>query len=134
MGKIDKRQQQLEESVRRYLDTIKSADRTSPIGFDLKTVRLHDKIALLRQRMREREQIKEQLKKEPDRQLSLTYPDSRSMASGGKETGTVGYDVQTVVDTKHHLIVEHERRILEAIAANAAGWRSRRRVRWASRT
>jgi hypothetical protein len=48
------------------------------------------------------------LKNEPDKQLSLTDPDSRSMTSGGKKTGTVGYNVQTVVDTKHHLIVEHE--------------------------
>jgi transposase len=107
-GKIDKRQQQIEESVQRYLDMIETADRTSPIGFDVKTVRLYEKIALLRQRMRELEQVKKQLKKEPDRQLSLTDPDSRSMTSGGKRTGTVGYNVQTVVDTKHHLIVEHE--------------------------
>lgn len=107
-GKIGKRQQQIEESVQRYLDMIETADRTSPTGFDVKTVRLYEKIALLRQRMRELEQIKEQLKKEPDRQMSLTDPDSRSMTSGGKRTGTVGYNVQTVVDTKHHLIVEHE--------------------------
>src|SRR6201746_15623 len=51
-GKIDKRQQQIEESVQRYLDMIETADRTSPIGFDVKTVRLYEKIALLRQRMR----------------------------------------------------------------------------------
>jgi transposase len=107
-GKIDKRQQQIEESVQRYLDMIETADRTSPTGFDVKTVRLYEKIALLRQQMRELDQIKKQLKKEPDGQLSLTDPDSRSMTSGGKRTGTVGYNVQTVVDAKHHLIVEHE--------------------------
>ncbi|RKT20877.1 transposase [Paraburkholderia sp. RAU2J] len=49
-GKIDKRQQQIEESVQRYLDMIETADRTSPTGFDVKTVRLYEKIALLRQR------------------------------------------------------------------------------------
>jgi transposase len=107
-GKIDKRQQQIEESVQRYLDMIETAGRTSPTGFDVKTVRLCEKIALLRQRMRELEQIRQRLKKEPDRQLSLTDPDSRSMTSGGKRTGTVGYNVQVAVDTKHHLIVEHE--------------------------
>ncbi|CAB3810568.1 IS1182 family transposase ISBusp4 [Paraburkholderia ultramafica] len=107
-GKIDKRQQQIEESVQRYLDMIETADRISPTGFDVKTVRLYEKIAILRQRMRELEQIRERLKKEPDRQLSLTDPDSRSMTSGGKRTGTVGYNVQVAVDTKHHLIVEHE--------------------------
>ena len=107
-GKIDKRQQQIEESVQRYLDAIETADRTSPIGFDVKTVRLYEKIARLRQQMRELEQIRAQLKNQPDKQLSLTDPDSRSMTSDGRRTGTVGYNVQTAVDTKHHLIVEHE--------------------------
>ncbi|CAB3745561.1 IS1182 family transposase ISBusp4 [Paraburkholderia sediminicola] len=107
-GKIDKRQQQIEESVQRYLDAIETADRTSPTGFDAKTVRLYEKITRLRQQMRELNQIKKQLVKQPDRQLSLTDPDSRSMTSGGKRTGTVGYNVQAAVDTKHHLIVEHE--------------------------
>jgi hypothetical protein len=74
----------------------------------VKTVRLYEKIARLRQRMRELEQIKKQLKKQPDGQLSHTDPDSRSMTSGGKRTGTVGYNVQAAVDTKHHLIVEHD--------------------------
>src|SRR4030081_1847978 len=30
------------------------------------------------------------------------------MATSGKGTGLVGYNVQTAVDTKHHLIVAHE--------------------------
>ena len=94
--------------MQRYLDMGETADRTSPIGFDVKTVRLYVKIALLRHRMRELAQIKTRLKNEPDEQLSLTDPDSRCMTSGGKRTGTVGYNVQAVVDTKHHLIVEHD--------------------------
>ena len=44
----------------------------------------------------------------PDQQLSLTDPDARSMATSGKGTGVVGYNVQTAVDTEHHLIVAHE--------------------------
>jgi hypothetical protein len=44
----------------------------------------------------------------PDGQLSLTDPDARSMTSQGKGTGIVGYNVQTAVETKHHLIVTHE--------------------------
>ena len=52
--------------------------------------------------------MKERLKSEPDEQLSLTDPDSRSMKSQAKGTGVVGYNVQTAVDTKHHLIVAHE--------------------------
>jgi hypothetical protein len=107
-SKIDKRQQQIEESVQRYLDLIETADRTSPTGFDVKTVRLYEKIARLRQQMRELAQLRKQLEKQPDKQLSMTDPDARSMATSGRGSGIVGYNVQVAVDTKHQLIVEHE--------------------------
>ncbi|SAL81438.1 transposase IS4 family protein [Caballeronia telluris] len=58
--------------------------------------------------MRNLEQIKEQLKTQPDGQLSMTDPDARSMATSGKGSGMVGYNVQVAVDAKHHLIVAHE--------------------------
>ncbi|MDH6148663.1 hypothetical protein OKW46_002588 [Paraburkholderia sp. WSM4179] len=92
----------------RYLDLIESADRTSPTGFDVKTVRLYEKMARLRQQMHELNQIKKQLKKQPDKQLSMTDPDARSMATSGRGSGIVGDNVQAAVDTKHHLIVGHE--------------------------
>jgi hypothetical protein len=44
----------------------------------------------------------------PDQQISLTDPDSRSMATSGRGSGVVGYNVQIAVDTEHHLIVAHE--------------------------
>ena len=44
----------------------------------------------------------------PDKQISLTDPDARSMATSGKDTGMVGYNVQAAVDAKHHLIAAHE--------------------------
>ncbi|SIT50751.1 hypothetical protein BN2476_930049 [Paraburkholderia piptadeniae] len=107
-GKIDKRRQPIEESVQRYLDAIETADRTTPTGFDVKTVHLYEKIARLRREMREFARIKKQLQKHPDKQLSMTDPDARSMATSGRGSGIVGYNVQVAVDTKHHLIVEHE--------------------------
>jgi transposase len=44
----------------------------------------------------------------PDQQISLTDPDAPSMATNGKGTGIVGYNVQVAVDTTSHLIVAHE--------------------------
>ena len=106
--KIDKRQQQLEQSIQRYLDALDTADRTQPVEVEAKTERLQEKLKKLRQQMRQLDQIKEQLKHHPDGQLSLTDSDARSMTSNGKGTGLVGYNVQAAVDAKHHLIVAHE--------------------------
>ena len=58
--------------------------------------------------MRRLEGIARQLDETPDGQISLTDPDARSMATYGKGTGLVGYNVQTAVDTDTHLIVAHE--------------------------
>jgi hypothetical protein len=52
--------------------------------------------------------IEKQMLASPDEQISLTDPDSRSMATSGRGSGVVGYNVQTAVDTEHHLIVAHE--------------------------
>jgi transposase len=107
-GKIDKRQQQIEESIQRYLNALETADRTQPAELEAKTDRLQEKIERLRRQMRQLDNTKEQLRTQPDGQLSLTDRDARSMTSHGKGTGTVGYNVQAAVDAKHHLIVAHE--------------------------
>jgi hypothetical protein len=52
--------------------------------------------------------IEQQVLASPDQQISLTDPDSRSMATSGRGSGVVSYNVQTAVDTEHHLIVAHE--------------------------
>jgi len=44
----------------------------------------------------------------PDEQISLTDPDSRSMATSGRGSGVVGYNVQVAIETEHHLIITHE--------------------------
>ncbi len=44
----------------------------------------------------------------PARQISLSDPDARSMATSGRGSGMVGYNVQAAVETTHHLIVAHE--------------------------
>ena len=52
--------------------------------------------------------MEQQVQAAPDKQVSLTDPDARSMATSGRGTGMVGYNVQTAVDAEHHLIVAHD--------------------------
>jgi transposase len=89
-GKIDKRPQQIEQSIQRYLDELETADRTQPAEIEAKTARLKDKIKKLREQMRQLEDTKEQLEHEPDGQISATDPDDRSMISQAKGSGLVG--------------------------------------------
>ena len=107
-GKVDKRQQQVEENIQRYLSALETADRTERAGLGGKTVQIKEKIAQLRQQLRALDVVREQLKEQPDGQLSTTDPDARSMATGSKSSGAVAYNVQVAVDTRNHLIVAHE--------------------------
>lgn len=108
-GKIERRERELEESIQRYLDALETADRTQPVEIQAKTARLQGKIQKMRQRMQELQAVKAQLKAQPDQQLSQTDPDARAMTTySAKGTAMVGYNVQTAVDTKSHLIVAHE--------------------------
>lgn len=58
--------------------------------------------------MRYLQEMGERLRQAPDEQISLTDPDARSMATSGRSTGMVGYNVQIAVDAEHHLIVAHD--------------------------
>ncbi len=108
-GKVQKRKEQIEESIKRYLDALDTVDRTqAPAEFQGKAEHLHEKLRTMREQMRRMQDIEQRLKREPDGQLSLTDPDARSMATSGRGSGIVGYNVQVAVDAKHHLIVAHE--------------------------
>ena len=106
--KLKARMQQLEESVGRYLAELDRSDRdpnTLPEG---RVPQLKKKIATVREQMQRLTDIGRQMQASPDKQVSLTDPDARSMATSGRGTGMVGYNVQTAVDAKHHMIVAHE--------------------------
>src|SRR5216684_291865 len=108
-AKMDRRMAQIEESVARYLQQLDTADRQEPSeALKTKTSHLKEKIAKLKEQMQRLEVLRVQMLATPDQQISLTDPDSRSMATSGRGSGVVGYNVQIAVDTKHHLIVTHE--------------------------
>ena len=107
-AKVQARLQQIKESIERYLSMLDTVDRTEPAEAPAKAVRLQDKIALLKEQMQALKEVEARLPDAPDGQISLTDPDARSMATSGRGTGMVGYNVQTAVDTTHHLIVAHE--------------------------
>ena len=106
--KLKARMAQLEESVARYLDELDRADRQPGQVPRVRVDNLKGKIAKIREQMRELGRIEEQIKGAPDEQISQTDPDARSMATSGRGTGIVGYNAQTAVDTKNHMVVAHD--------------------------
>jgi transposase len=108
-AKMERRMAQIEESVARYLQQLDTADRQEPSeALKTKTSRLKEKIEKLKEEMRRLVGLQAVMLATPDQQISLTDPDARSMATSGRGSGVVGYNVQVAVETKHHLIIAHE--------------------------
>ena len=120
-AKMKRRLAEVEASIERYLVELDAADAAAPPE---ETRSLKEKIAALEEEMDRLKKFEVRMLEAPDQQLSLTDPDARSMKSRG--AGIVGYNVQTAVDTTHHLIVAHEvtnapvdRRLLHRMAKEA---------------
>ena len=108
-AKMEQRMVQIERSVARYLQQLDTADRQEPSpALKAKTTRLKEKIAKLKEQMQRLAILKVKMLATPDQQISLTDPDARSMATSGRGSGVVGYNVQVAVETEHHLIITHE--------------------------
>jgi transposase len=108
-AKVERRRAQLEESVARYLSQLDTADRQEPTeALAAKVTRLTEKLTKLKEEMGKLAVYEKQMLASPDQQISLSDPDSRSMATSGRGSGVVGYNVQVAVDTDHHLIIAHE--------------------------
>lgn len=105
-AKLKRRMEEIEANIGRYLAELDTADRQEPATKQARTARLNDKIAAMKSQMAALKEIDAKLEATGDTQISLTDPDARSMMTRG--SGIVGYNVQTAVDAKHHLIVEHE--------------------------
>jgi hypothetical protein len=107
-GKMATRMALIEQSIAEYVEQLDRMDRCETMTTPKQATRLKERIATLKDEMSRLEGLKARMEAAPDGQVSLTDPDSRSMASQGKGTGIVGYNVQTAVETQHHLIVAHE--------------------------
>src|SRR5271167_4443290 len=108
-GKVERRRAQLEKSVARYLAQLDTADLQEPSEeLAAKTAHLKEKLVKVESEMQRLAAMEKLMLASPDQQISLTDPDSRSMATSGRGSGVVGYNVQVAVDTEHHLIVTHE--------------------------
>jgi len=70
--------------------------------------RLQQKVSKLKEQMHELGQMEQRLETSGERQVSLSDPDARSMATSRLGSAVVGYNVQAAVDAKHHMIVAHE--------------------------
>jgi hypothetical protein len=124
------RMEQIDASIARYLRALDQADREESNIAEANSVRLKEKIAVQALKV-----MKQTVRDAPDRRVSLTDPDARSMATSGKGTATVGYNVQIAVDAEHHLIVAHEVTNRGKTATSLRPWRSRHsRPRAASRS
>jgi transposase len=107
-AKMKRRLERIEESIARYISQLETADRRGDVVPEAKVARFKEKIVKLNEEIARLNAINDEMMRSKDKQISLTDPDARSMATSGKDTGIVGYNVQTAVDTKNHLIVAHE--------------------------
>jgi transposase len=105
---IRRRMEQVDASIQRYLGMLDTADRQDGEAGELRTARLTERLGELRRQMRELEAMEQAVAALPDRQISITDPDARAMASAGTGTGQVGYNLQAAVDADSHIVVAHE--------------------------
>src|SRR5213592_1570007 len=104
-GKIQRRQKQIEESVARYMSQLDTADRQTAAGetpseeLAARTTRLKEKLTKLEEEVKRLKAIEKEMLAAPGQQISFTDPDSRSMATSGRGSGMVGYNLNSLVDT-----------------------------------
>ena len=104
---VKRRLKKTQENIDRYLAKLDQADQEEPEIREVTAAELKQKIASMEAKMEELRGYEVEVEAHPDKQVSLTDPDSRSMKKAGGGS-TVGYNVQTAVDSKHHLIAAHE--------------------------
>ena len=105
-AKMKRRQEGMGKAIAHYLAELDEADRCEPEVREVKVTAIKERLEKLDEEMAKLKVYEKELAASPDKQLSLTDPDSRAMKTRG--SAVVGYNVQTVVDTTNHLIVAHD--------------------------
>jgi hypothetical protein len=104
--KLQRALQDIEEQIAAYLFALEQQDEAERGVGQPTAEQLTVKVEQLRLRQDRYQTFQDQLEQSGERQLSLTDPDSRSMLV--RQGTAVCYNVQTAVDSQHHLIVTHE--------------------------
>jgi transposase len=107
-AKVKRRIEAINKSLDRYFSQLESFDRQDQQIPRVKTDHINKQIDALKRQMKQVQEIESIIDTAPGQQISLTDPDARAMSTNARSPGNVGYNLQTAVDTKHHLIVEHE--------------------------
>ena len=110
--KLRRRLGEIDEAIARYLGELDRADevldKTGMAMPEARISRVNKKLAHFKKEADNLRAIERRMDATGETQVSLTDPDARAMATTSKQPRVVGYNVQTVVETKHHLIVAHE--------------------------
>lgn len=107
-GKLKHRIGQVEQSIERYLQSLDIADAQNGDVAEEKADKLRDKVSAMKAKLKELQALEAEVTASPDNKVSLTDPDARAMSTSLEASGVVGYNVQTAVDTEHHLIIAHD--------------------------
>jgi len=106
-GTMKRRMEQVEQHINKYMDLLDREDRKTASQPGHRIPQIKKTLTRLREKMKALKVLEKEVKAQPDKQISLSDPDSRLMKTRGNQR-KVCYNVQTAVDTKHHLIVAHE--------------------------
>lgn len=90
-AKMQRRLDEIDQSIARYLARIASADLQDSKAAEAKVKSMNDKIDKLKKEIERLKKIEIQMLEQPDKQISLTDPDARSMKTRGTESSGTTY-------------------------------------------
>lgn len=110
--RLKRRMVAIEKTIKRYLSELDRSDRQREItGTPVpatKVARLTKGIDTLKEKLAHLSALESKMLASGETQISLTDPDARAMTSQSHSAYVVGYNIQSAVDTEHHLIIAHD--------------------------